>query len=294
MIPSRALHSYASFSVIEPYFTFSFTVVRAIVSITTQFLSLFKFGLKHSLVHIFGWRFGCPQFTFLVRVLVPLIRFSVSLSLIRRMLFFPIFLCSHYHCGFIYSIFALTAFGRFCSRRFVFTVFALTFYKRYVFLSLKCSIICMTSFCMLLSQILVFKNFRTEKLQMVITFDRKLGLRHSKNKSCSKWRNEACGQFQRGFGHKFFSKILSFNISFLFVQYFVHLFLYFTYLYLSKNFGNCCGISLYGLEIYQRILENFRIFFFNIEILHRLWASNRRNRVDTISVESHNRRSISS
>jgi len=32
-----------------------------------------------------------------------------------------------------------------------------------------------------------------EKLQMVITFDRKLRLRRSKNESCSKWGNEALG-----------------------------------------------------------------------------------------------------
>jgi len=29
---------------------------------------------------------------------------------------------------------------------------------------------------------------------MTITFDRELGLRHSKNESCSKWGNEALGQ----------------------------------------------------------------------------------------------------
>jgi len=32
-----------------------------------------------------------------------------------------------------------------------------------------------------------------KKLQTAITFDRELGLRHSKNKSCSKWGNEALG-----------------------------------------------------------------------------------------------------
>jgi len=32
-----------------------------------------------------------------------------------------------------------------------------------------------------------------ERLQMVITFDRELGLKRFKNESCSKWGNEAPG-----------------------------------------------------------------------------------------------------
>ena len=39
----------------------------------------------------------------------------------------------------------------------------------------------------------VSTKFWMEKLQMVITFDRKLRLRRSKNESCSKWGNEALG-----------------------------------------------------------------------------------------------------
>jgi len=57
-------------------FAFSFTVVRAIVSITPQFCSLFKFGLEDSkftflvdVLGVIGLRFGCHWFTFSVRVL---------------------------------------------------------------------------------------------------------------------------------------------------------------------------------------------------------------------------------
>jgi len=39
-----------------------------------------------------------------------------------------------------------------------------------------------------------FQKFRAKKLQMAITFDRELGFRHSKNKSCSKWGNETLAQ----------------------------------------------------------------------------------------------------
>jgi len=45
-----------------------------------------------------------------------------------------------------------------------------------------------------LSKIIIdlgFKKFRTKKLQTTITFDRELGLRHSKNESCLKQHNEA-------------------------------------------------------------------------------------------------------
>jgi len=35
-----------------------------------------------------------------------------------------------------------------------------------------------------------FEKFRTKKLQTAITFDKELGLRRSKNESCSKWGNE--------------------------------------------------------------------------------------------------------
>jgi len=43
-----------------------------------------------------------------------------------------------------------------------------------------------------------FQKFRTKKLQTIITFDKKLGLRRSKNESCSKLGNEALGQSWRG------------------------------------------------------------------------------------------------
>jgi len=55
---------------------------------------------------------------------------------------------------------------------------------------------------------------------------------------------------------------------------------------LSKTSENCYGVSLYVLEIYQSIMKNSGTFFKKIGILHRLWASNRRNRVDTTSVGS--------
>jgi len=42
-----------------------------------------------------------------------------------------------------------------------------------------------------------FQRFRAKKLQTTITFDRELGLRRSKNESCSKWGNEALGQHGR-------------------------------------------------------------------------------------------------
>jgi len=73
--------------------------------------------------------------------------------------------CSYCPCGFIHSIFAFIDYARFRLGRFAFTGSSLTVYKRYVFLSLKCCIICMTAFYMLVSNILGFKNFRTEKLQ---------------------------------------------------------------------------------------------------------------------------------
>jgi len=43
-----------------------------------------------------------------------------------------------------------------------------------------------------------FPKFRTKKLQMVITFDRELGLRRSKNESCSKLGNKFVGQHPKG------------------------------------------------------------------------------------------------
>jgi len=62
---------------------------------------------------------------------------------------------------------------------------------------------------------------------MVINFDRELGLRCSKNESCSKWHNEACGQPQRRFGHNFFFwNSIVYYFFFLFFYYFSHLFLY--------------------------------------------------------------------
>jgi len=60
-----------------------------------------------------------------------------------------------------------------------------------------------------------FQNFLEEKLQMVITFDRKLGFRRSKNKSFSKLRNEAPRPFSEGI-QIFFSKIISFTLFFNF------------------------------------------------------------------------------
>jgi len=42
-----------------------------------------------------------------------------------------------------------------------------------------------------------FRRFRAKKLQSAITFERELGLRRSKNESCSKWGNEALGQHGR-------------------------------------------------------------------------------------------------
>jgi len=53
---------------------------------------------------------------------------------------------------------------------------------------------------MLVSEILDFKNFRTKKLQMFITFDREFGLGHSKNESCLKWVNETVGQPPKAVG----------------------------------------------------------------------------------------------
>jgi len=38
-----------------------------------------------------------------------------------------------------------------------------------------------------------FRIFRAKKIQTTIAFDRELGLRRSKNESCSKRRNKACG-----------------------------------------------------------------------------------------------------
>jgi len=118
-----------------------------IVSIIPPISSLFKFCLEHSLssrfwlafwvplVHVVGSLFGCYWFTFSVRV-------WVSFSPLFHVLFSPIFLCSHCLCGFIHSIFAFTGFGRFHLGPFTFIGFVLIVYKSYVFLSLKCCIIC--------------------------------------------------------------------------------------------------------------------------------------------------------
>ena len=96
-----------------------------------------------------------------------------------------------------------------------------------------------------------FQRFRAKKLQTAITFDRELGLRRSKNESCSKWGNEPLGQPPEN------SKISSFMVSFFFLIF--HLFFYiaafdFTYLYLLKNSDIFCGVFLYRLEIYQFII----------------------------------------
>jgi len=42
-----------------------------------------------------------------------------------------------------------------------------------------------------------FQGFRLKIVQTAITFDKELGLRHSKNGSCSKWGNEALSQDDR-------------------------------------------------------------------------------------------------
>jgi len=40
-----------------------------------------------------------------------------------------------------------------------------------------------------------FQKFRAKKFQTTITFDRELGLRRFKNKSCLKWGNKAADFF---------------------------------------------------------------------------------------------------
>jgi len=42
-------------------------------------------------------------------------------------------------------------------------------------------------------------KFNTNKLQIVITFDRELRLRHFKKESCSKWSNRCGGHSYWGF-----------------------------------------------------------------------------------------------
>jgi len=71
------------------------------------------------------------------------------------------------------------------------------------------------------------QKFREKKLQMVITFDRELGLKGSKNESCSKWDNEVCGKSSKGIMNpNFFPKFhcLLFFILLVFLTYFFFLF----------------------------------------------------------------------
>jgi len=68
------------------------------------------------------------------------------------------------------------------------------------------------------------------------------------------------GNTQKGFETQNFSKILLFTIFSIFVVFLTYFF-YFVYLYLLKNFENFCAVSLYGLEIYQRILKNLEFMF---------------------------------
>jgi len=65
-----------------------------------------------------------------------------------------------------------------------------------------------------------------EKLQMAITFDRELGLRSSKNESCSTWLKEACGQSSKGiWTQKNFQKFMVYYF-FIFLAFFTSFFLF--------------------------------------------------------------------
>jgi len=72
-----------------------------------------------------------------------------------------------------------------------------------------------------------FTKFKIEKRQTTITFDKELGLRSSKNESCSKWGNKFTGQRPKAVGPP---KIPKFHhLGFLF--YFFVIFTYFFRLY---------------------------------------------------------------
>jgi len=63
-----------------------------------------------------------------------------------------------------------------------------------------------------------FQKFRAKKLQTVITFDRELGLRRSKNKSCLKEHNKAYGQYPKGIRNpKFFQNFIVYYFFFRFL-----------------------------------------------------------------------------
>jgi len=74
-----------------------------------------------------------------------------------------------------------------------------------------------------------------------------------------KWRTKVFGQYPKGIQtQNLFQKFIVYYFFFIFLVFFTFfIFFYFTNLYLSKKFRNCCGVSLYVLEIYQRILEFF-------------------------------------
>ena len=153
---------------------------------------------------------------------------------------------------------------------------------------------------MFVSQILGLKNFWTEKLQMTITFDREIGLRHFKNESFSKLHNEASGPYPNGIPI-FFFKIPSFSLLFYFFYIFFifldfrllfHLFILVKKLWkLIQFFFECIG------DLSKRFWKNFEfffyIFFLKTTLFRRLGAPKRHNRVDIALAESHNRRNIS-
>jgi len=92
----------------------------------------------------------------------------------------------------------------------------------------------------------IFQKFRTKKLRTIISFDRELGLRRFKNKSCSKWRSEVREKSQKGIRNpKFFQ---NFIVYYLFFVSLVYLTFFSISSIMSKNFENFCGVSLYGLE----------------------------------------------
>jgi len=132
------------------------------------------------------------------------------------------------------------------------------------------------------------QKFREKKLQMVITFDRELGLKGSKNESCSKWDNEVCGKSSKGIMNPNFFPKFHCLLFFYFISIFDIFFFSVSHIYkCQKILEIYCGVSLYGLEIYQRILKNSNSFFLNRDIT-LVVSNNRYNMVDTTSVGSHN------
>jgi len=101
-----------------------------------------------------------------------------------------------------------------------------------IFVCLKCFLdVCIID--------LGFQNFWTKKLQMVITFDKKLALRRSKNESFSKLHNEAPQPSPKGIQNFFFQNSIVYPIFFIFFCIFF-IFLDFSLLFhlfiLVKNF----------------------------------------------------------